>query len=92
MAERVPFVVAELAPDVDPFVLHLYAALAEKERERISERARAAVARAKGKGVVRATALILRRLRPKVPLRRDNRGCVCGQSDAANPAASGIGD
>jgi hypothetical protein len=29
MAQRVPFVVAELGPDVDPFVLHLYAALAE---------------------------------------------------------------
>jgi len=28
----VPFLVAELGPDVDPFVLHLFAALAEKER------------------------------------------------------------
>src|ERR1700674_4028906 len=27
MAHRVPFVVTELGPDVDPFVLHLYAAL-----------------------------------------------------------------
>ena len=36
MAQRVPFVVAELGPDVDPFVLHLYAALAEKERAMIS--------------------------------------------------------
>src|SRR5271169_2035047 len=32
MAHRVAFVVSELGPDVDPFVLHLYAALAEKER------------------------------------------------------------
>src|SRR5271170_3200265 len=32
MAHRVPFIVAELGLDVDPFVLHLYAALAEKER------------------------------------------------------------
>src|SRR6476619_3911099 len=32
MAHRVPFLVAELGPDVDPFVLHLFAALAEKER------------------------------------------------------------
>src|SRR5262249_53464978 len=31
MAHRVPFVVAELGPDVDPFILHLFAALAEKE-------------------------------------------------------------
>jgi hypothetical protein len=27
MAHKVPFVVAELGPDVDPFVLHLFAAL-----------------------------------------------------------------
>jgi len=32
MAPKVPFLVAELGPDVDPFVLHLFAALAEKER------------------------------------------------------------
>jgi DNA invertase Pin-like site-specific DNA recombinase len=38
MAQRVPFVVAELGPDVDPFMLHLYAALAEKERALISAR------------------------------------------------------
>jgi hypothetical protein len=34
MAERVQFVVTELGADVDPFLLHLYAALAEKERTR----------------------------------------------------------
>ena len=28
MAQRVPFVVAELGPDIDPFILHIYAALA----------------------------------------------------------------
>jgi DNA invertase Pin-like site-specific DNA recombinase len=32
MVQRVPFIVAELGPDADPFMLHLYAALAEKER------------------------------------------------------------
>jgi DNA invertase Pin-like site-specific DNA recombinase len=32
MSERVPSVVAELGMDADPFMLHLYAALAEKER------------------------------------------------------------
>lgn len=37
-AHRVPFVVAELGPDVDPFILHLFAALAEKERALISTR------------------------------------------------------
>ena len=38
MAQRVPFMVAELGRDADPFMLHLYAALAEKERRLIAER------------------------------------------------------
>jgi hypothetical protein len=51
MAEKVPFIVAELGADADPFMLHLYAALAEKERRLISERTRAALSarRAQGK-------------------------------------------
>jgi DNA invertase Pin-like site-specific DNA recombinase len=48
---RVPFVVAELGPDVDPFILHLFAALAEKERAMISTRTKAALAAAKARGV-----------------------------------------
>jgi hypothetical protein len=36
MAQRVPFQVVDLGPDVEPFLLHLYAALAEKERALIS--------------------------------------------------------
>jgi DNA invertase Pin-like site-specific DNA recombinase len=51
MAKRVPFVVAELGSDVDPFMLHLYAALAEKERRLISERTKAALAAAKARGI-----------------------------------------
>jgi DNA invertase Pin-like site-specific DNA recombinase len=38
MAHKVPFIVAELGSDVDPFVLHLFAALAQKERALISAR------------------------------------------------------
>ena len=30
MAHKVPFIVAELGADVDPFLLHIYSALAEK--------------------------------------------------------------
>jgi DNA invertase Pin-like site-specific DNA recombinase len=50
MAQRVPFIVAELGADADPFMLHLYAALAEKERRLISERTRTALAQRKAHG------------------------------------------
>src|SRR6195952_1039009 len=51
MAQRVPFIVAELGRDADPFMLHLYAALAEKERRLISERTKAALAAKRASGV-----------------------------------------
>src|SRR5229473_3922766 len=50
MSHRVPFIVAELGADADPFMLHLYAALAEKERAVISARTRAALAAKKAQG------------------------------------------
>ena len=50
MAQRVPFIVAELGTDADPFMLHLYAALAEKERRLIAERTRSALAARKAQG------------------------------------------
>ncbi len=50
MAHRVPFIVAELGADADPFMLHLYAALAEKERALISARTKAALAAKKAAG------------------------------------------
>jgi DNA invertase Pin-like site-specific DNA recombinase len=37
MAQRVPFVVAELGRDADPFMLHLYAALADMPRGPLSK-------------------------------------------------------
>jgi DNA invertase Pin-like site-specific DNA recombinase len=51
MKHRVPFIVTELGADTDPFLLHIYAALAEKERRLISERTKAAMKRAKARGV-----------------------------------------
>lgn len=51
MVHRVPFLVAELGPDVDPFILHLFAALAEKERNLIAARTKSALAAAKARGV-----------------------------------------
>jgi DNA invertase Pin-like site-specific DNA recombinase len=52
MAQRVPFIVAELGIDADPFMLHLYAALAEKERRLIAERTKAALAARKAQGAL----------------------------------------
>jgi DNA invertase Pin-like site-specific DNA recombinase len=47
MSRRVEFIVTELGRQADPFVLHLFAALAEKERSLISERTKAGLAAAK---------------------------------------------
>ncbi len=52
MTHRVPFIVAELGADADPFMLHIYAALAEKERALIAERTRAALATKKAQGAI----------------------------------------
>jgi DNA invertase Pin-like site-specific DNA recombinase len=51
MKHRVPFIVTELGADTDPFLLHLYAALAEKERKLISDRTKAAMKAAKARGI-----------------------------------------
>ena len=52
MTQRVPFIVAELGMNADPFMLHIYAALAEHERRMISERTRQALAAARERGVL----------------------------------------
>ena len=51
MAQRVPFIVTALGRNVDPFTLHIYAALAEQERRMISQRTSAGLQAAKAKGV-----------------------------------------
>lgn len=79
MAHRVPFVVAELGPDVDQFVLHLFAALAEKERALMSTRTRQALSPAKARGVTLGN--------PKLHLARKSAvGAVMAEADryAAN--------
>jgi DNA invertase Pin-like site-specific DNA recombinase len=50
MKHRVPFLVAALGPDVNPFMLHIHAAVAEEERRMISMRTKEALAVAKARG------------------------------------------
>jgi DNA invertase Pin-like site-specific DNA recombinase len=52
MARGVPFIVAELGADTDPFVLHLFAALGEAERKLIGSRTKAALQSLKAKGAL----------------------------------------
>lgn len=52
MASRIPFFSCELGLDADPFMLHIFAAVSERERAMISQRTKAALAAAKVRGVV----------------------------------------
>src|SRR4051794_12726567 len=52
MVQRVPFIVTALGRNVDPFTLHIYAALAEQERRMISQRTKAGLQAAKARDVV----------------------------------------
>jgi DNA invertase Pin-like site-specific DNA recombinase len=82
MTKRVPFIVAELGPDVDPFMLHIYAAMAEKERAVISERTKAALAAAKARGVKLGNP---RLAEARAPLMRANAEVAARQSALALP-------
>jgi DNA invertase Pin-like site-specific DNA recombinase len=52
MKQQVEFVCCDLGRQSDPFTLHIFAALAQKERQMISARTKAAMSAAKARGVV----------------------------------------
>jgi len=51
METKVPFIVAAMGMTADPFMLHIYAALAEQERTMIAQRTSAALQKLKRDGV-----------------------------------------
>jgi DNA invertase Pin-like site-specific DNA recombinase len=71
MVHKVPFIVAELGPNVDPFMLHIYAAVAEQERRKIAERTKAALAAAKARGRVLGNAALAKANRDAAAYRAD---------------------
>jgi DNA invertase Pin-like site-specific DNA recombinase len=84
MSKQVPFIVAELGADADPFMLHLYAALAEKERALISARTKAALAAAKARGKV------LGGYRGYTPGEADRAAAAEAKAGKAREAAAGV--
>ena len=76
MSQRVPFIVCALGRNVDPFTLHIYAALAEQERRMISQRTIAGLQAAKQRAV-RSSAT--RRWRSRTPLTPPHATRRCGQ-------------
>lgn len=81
MAQRVKFIVAELGVDVEPFMLQIYAAVAEEERRKISLRTKEALAAKKAAGGTLGNAATL------VQVSKDGRDA---QRDAATQFAQNI--
>jgi DNA invertase Pin-like site-specific DNA recombinase len=78
MAHKVPFLVAELGSDVDSFVLHLFAAITQKELSFISIRTKQAPAAAKSRGATLGN--------PRLHMARKNAVAVVKQKPRQFPA------
>jgi DNA invertase Pin-like site-specific DNA recombinase len=83
MVERVPFIVTELGPDVDPFMLHIHAAVAEKERAVIAQRTKDALAAAKARGKRLGNPVL--KSRPGVTLAENNRQAAAARDAEMEP-------
>ncbi len=97
MSHRVPFIVAELGSGVDPFMLHIYAAVAQMERQVISDRTKAALAALKARGVKLGSPVNQSSTSLSAAGRKGAEGKMRAADDAANvrpiirePQASGI--
>ena len=83
MAQRAAFIVAELGADADPFMLHIYAALAEKKRTLIPDRTRAALAQKKAQGAKLGNRTNGGESQAKgVAATPSGGGCLCGERAA----------
>ena len=76
MVQRVPFIVCALGQDVDNFALHIYAALAEQERQLISDRTIAGLQAAKAKGKKLGNPTL--KAKPGTTLAENNRALAAG--------------
>jgi DNA invertase Pin-like site-specific DNA recombinase len=91
MSQRVPFIVCALGRNVDPFMLHIYAALAEKERAMISERTKVALAAAKERGVVLGNQKQADAMKAAAAVRdRDVKAILIEQPDLTNRAIARV--
>ena len=91
MKAKVPFIVTELGADTDPFLLHIYAALAQKERAMISRRTKDALAAAKAVASPSA-ACATRALRTRRRRGSGRKGCArCSLSWPGSRTAQRLG-
>ena len=83
MVQRVPFIVCALGRNVDPFTLHIYAALAEQERKMISQRTIAGLQAAKAKGKKLGNPTL--KAKPGTTLAENNRAQALARDKAIEP-------